>query len=159
MSNSMQLEHVHPDTLKPYPNNPHTHPKSQLKQIKASLLANGVIGAILVDETSEIINGEAVWRVSKEIGLQSLPVLRVYGLTEIQKRKLRIGLNKHADNAEWDADALRVEITDTGSLRPLAARSRGSARIFSSSTIPPNPTKLFRTCDALVPITGFLRPR
>ena len=112
MSNSMHLEHVHPDTLKPYPNNPHTHPKSQLKQIKVSLLANGVVGAILVDEFSVIINGEAVWRVSKEIGLQSIPVLRLFGLTEVQKRKLRIGLNKHADNAEWDADALRVEVTD-----------------------------------------------
>ena len=110
LSNNLHLEFVDPDSLKPYPNNPHKHPKQQIEQLRISLRANGVIPSLLVDENGMIIDGEAVWRAAKLEGITSIPIVRVLGLTETQKRKLRIGLNKHPENAAWDLDELRIEI-------------------------------------------------
>lgn len=110
IANDLSFEFVHPDKLKPYPHTAHRHPKEQIAQLRASIRAHGVVGAIITDEDGEIINGEAVWRAAKAEGKVSIPVIRRHDLSEAQKRALRIGLNKHAQNAEWDLDQLRVEM-------------------------------------------------
>ena len=110
IANDLSFEFVHPDTLKPYPGTAHRHPKEQIAQLRTSIRAHGVVGAVITDEDGEIINGEAVWRAAKAEGKISIPVIRRHGLSDAQKRALRIGLNKHAQNAEWDLDQLRIEI-------------------------------------------------
>jgi len=108
--NNVLLEFTNADDLKPYPNNPHKHPKEQLEQVRASIRAYGVVGAVAADEDGVIINGELVWQAAKLEGKSSIPVLRLLGLSESQKRELRIGLNKHQHNADWDTEQLRLEI-------------------------------------------------
>jgi DNA modification methylase len=108
--NHLQFESVHPDSLKPYPTNTHTHSKRQIEQIRGSIRTFGTVRPIIVDDEDNILDGEAVWRAAKLEGKTSIPVLRVFGLTETQKRAIRIALNKHPQNADWDLDQLRVEM-------------------------------------------------
>jgi hypothetical protein len=110
MLNSLVLEHVDTDVLKPYANNPHKHPKKQIEQIRSSIRANGVARPVIADEKYEILDGEAVWVATMAEGLEAIPVIRVFGLSETQKRQLRIGLNKHPHNADWDVELLRHEV-------------------------------------------------
>ena len=108
--NNLLFEFANPDNLKPYPNNPHKHPKDQIEQVRASIRAYGLARAVVVDEESVIIDGEATWQAAKLEGKTSIPVLRLLGLSETEKRELRIGLNKHPLNADWDVEQLRIEI-------------------------------------------------
>ena len=108
--NNMLFEFVNPNSLRPYPGNPHKHPKQQIEHIRASIRANRVVRPILTDEDGIIIDGEAVWRAAILEGLTSIPIVRLFGLSETQKRELRIGLNKHPLNADWDVEQLRLEI-------------------------------------------------
>jgi DNA modification methylase len=108
--NNLSFELAHPDSLKPYPNNPHKHPKSQIEQIRASIRAHGIVRPVLADDKRIIIDGEAVLRAAKLEGKTAIPTLRIFGLSETQKRELRIGLNKHPHNADWDTEQLRLEI-------------------------------------------------
>ena len=108
--NNLLFELVNPDSLKPYPNNPHKHPKQQIEQVRASIRAYGIVRPVVVDEEGTIIDGEALWQAAKGEGKASIPVLRLLGLSDTQKRELRIGLNKHPHNADWDVEQLRIEI-------------------------------------------------
>jgi len=108
--NNLLFEFANPGNLKPYPANPHKHPKEQIGQIRASIRAYGVVRPVVTDEEGVIIDGEAVWRAAKGEGKASIPVLRLLGLSETQKRELRIGLNRHPRHADWDTEQLRLEI-------------------------------------------------
>ena len=108
--NNMVLNFVDPASLKAYPGNPHKHPRQQIEQLRASIRANDVLPRVIVDDNDVIIDGEALWRATMLEGKSSMPVIRVFGLSDVQKRKLRIGLNKHAQNGDWALDELRLEI-------------------------------------------------
>ena len=108
--NNQLSEFANPDGLRPYPKNPHKHPKEQIAQIRASIRAYGIVRPVVADEKGTIIDGEALWRAAKLEGLASIPVFRLFGLSETAKSELRIGLNKHPQNADWDLEQLRLEI-------------------------------------------------
>jgi DNA modification methylase len=103
------FEWVDPGSLKPYPGNPHKHPKEQIEQIRGSIRAYGFARPVVADEDGVLLDGEAVWRAAKLEG-KAVPTYRIFGLSETQKRELRIGLNKHGQNADWDAEQLRIEL-------------------------------------------------
>ena len=50
------------------------------------------------------------------MGLAELPVITLSGLSEIQKRTLRIADNKIALNAGWDLEILQLELGELGSI-------------------------------------------
>jgi DNA modification methylase len=110
--NNLLFQLVNSDSLKPYQNNPHKHPKQQMEQIRASIRAYGIVRPIVVDDEGTIIDGEALWQAAKLEGRTSIPTLRLLGLSETQKREIRIGLNKHPHNADWDLEQLRIEIQE-----------------------------------------------
>ena len=110
--NDLLFEFVNPDSLRPYPNNPHKHPREQIEQLRASIRAYGAVRPVVVDEEGTYIDGEALGRAAKLEGKSSIPVIRLFGLSETQKRELRIGLNAHPLNADWDIEQLRLEIEE-----------------------------------------------
>ncbi|HUK06815.1 MAG TPA: DNA methyltransferase [Stellaceae bacterium] len=110
IQNYLTFEWVTPDSLKPYPNNPHKHSKKQIEQVQASIRLFRIARPIIADEEGNIIDGEAVRKAALLEGVTPIPAFRLFGLSETQKRALRIGLNKHPLNADWDVELLRLEI-------------------------------------------------
>ena len=53
---------------------------------------------------------------AKAMGLAEVPTIHIAGLSETQKRALRIADNKITLGAGWDLDVLRLELTELGSL-------------------------------------------
>ena len=94
--------------LQPYARNSRTHSDAQVAQLAASIREFGFTNPVLVDEVGEIIAGH--WRVlaAQQLGLADVPVVRLAGLSEQQRRAYVIADNKLALNAGWD-DALLAE--------------------------------------------------
>ena len=102
--------------LKPDPRNARTHPKRQIEQLRASILQFGFTNPVLVDEESVLIAGHGRLRAAKDIGLPTVPAIQLAGLSEAQKKALRLADNKIALNAGWDLEILKLELGDIGTL-------------------------------------------
>lgn len=99
-------------SLVPDPRNARTHPKRQIEQIVASIRAFGFTNPILADPEGNLIAGHGRLRAAKELGLAEVPVIELVGLTEPQKRALRLADNKIALNAGWDVEILKLELAE-----------------------------------------------
>jgi DNA modification methylase len=98
--------------LKPDPRNARTHPKKQIEQLCASIRSFGFTNPVLVDEAGVLIAGHGRLRAAKELGLATVPVIELLGLTEAQKKALRLADNKIALNAGWDLEILKLELAE-----------------------------------------------
>src|SRR3954463_7139469 len=83
-------------TLRPDPRNARTHPKQQVDQIVASIRQFGFVSPILTDPDGRIIAGHGRLIAAKTLGLAEVPTIQISGLSETQKRALRIADNKIA---------------------------------------------------------------
>jgi DNA modification methylase len=104
--------------LRPNKRNARTHPKRQIRQLTKVIQRYGWTYPILVDETFEIICGHARWEAAKELGLKSVPIQVMRGLSDAEKRALAIADNKIAANAGWDRSVLAAELGELASLLP-----------------------------------------
>src|SRR6202163_2602349 len=102
--------------LIPDPRNARTHPKRQIDQIRTSIEAFGFTNPILADPEGHIIAGHGRLQAARLMGLAEVPVITLSGLSETQKRALRIADNKIALNASWDLEILQLELGELASL-------------------------------------------
>jgi ParB/Sulfiredoxin domain len=102
--------------IKPNPRNARTHSKKQIRQIADSISAFGFLVPVLVDETSTTLGGHGRIEAAKLLGLEKVPVIRVKGLSEAQKRALLLADNKIAANAGWDRAHLAIELPELAEL-------------------------------------------
>jgi DNA modification methylase len=98
--------------LTPDPRNARTHSKKQVAQIAKSITAFGFTNPVLADEHGNLIAGHGRLRAAKELGLDTVPVIALAGLSEPQKKALRLADNKIALNAGWDTEILKLELAD-----------------------------------------------
>lgn len=110
MSNNFRL--VETDKLIPYARNARTHSQEQVKQIQASLREFGFINPILIDKDYNIIAGHGRLLAAKAEGLTKVPCVLIEHLTEAQKRAYILADNKIAENAGWDTEMLKIELTE-----------------------------------------------
>jgi DNA modification methylase len=108
----LQVVYRRPESLTPDPRNARTHPRRQIDQIVASIRAFGFTNPILADPEGRLIAGHGRLRAAKEMGLTEVPVIELAGLTEGQKKALRLADNKIALNAGWDVEILKLELSE-----------------------------------------------
>lgn len=108
----LSVQYTAVETLKPDVRNARTHSKAQIKQIVASIREFGFTNPILIDPEGGIIAGHGRLRAAKALELDEVPTITLAGLSEPQKRALRLADNKIALSAGWDLDILRVELAD-----------------------------------------------
>jgi DNA modification methylase len=102
--------------LIPDPRNARTHPKGQIDQLKASIDAFGFTNPILADPDGHIIAGHGRLQAARAMGITEVPTITLSGLSDIQKRALRIADNKIALNAGWDLEILQQELGELASI-------------------------------------------
>jgi DNA modification methylase len=139
--------------LIPDPRNARTHPKRQIEQLKASIAEFGFTNPILADPGGHIIAGHGRLLAARAMGLAEVPTIILSGLSETQKRALRLADNKIALNAGWDLEILQKELGELASLNvdidpTLTGFSTGEIDVILGSAddpddevIPPVPTK------------------
>src|SRR5262245_5327080 len=104
------VEQVLISSLKPYPTNPRTHTRKQIRQIAESIRTFGWTNPVLVDADGRIIAGHGRVEAAKLLGAPQVPVLRIDDLTEAQIKAYVIADNKLAELAGWDAEILANEL-------------------------------------------------
>ena len=102
--------------LRPDPRNARTHSKKQIQQLCTSIEQFGFTNPVLVDEAGVLIAGHGRLRAAKDLGLTSVPTIELLGLTEAQKKALRLADNKIALNAGWDLEILKLELVEIATL-------------------------------------------
>ena len=102
--------------LIPYARNARTHSEEQVAEIAASIREFGFTNPILVDGENGIIAGHGRLLAARKLGMTSVPVIELAGMSEAQKRAYVIADNKLALNAGWDTDLLGLELTELDAL-------------------------------------------
>jgi DNA modification methylase len=97
-------------TLQPYPKNPRTHSKKQIRQIADSIRRFGFTNPVLVSDDDEIIAGHGRVEAARLLQMASVPAVRLSHLNAAQRRAYVIADNKLALNAGWDHELLAVEL-------------------------------------------------
>jgi DNA modification methylase len=67
---------------------------------------------IVVDATTRVVSGWAMVAAAKQVGLGEVPAVTLHDLSEAQLRMLRLALNRLTEDAAWDEQALRLELTE-----------------------------------------------
>lgn len=107
---ALKIEYVPVGDLKEYARNARTHDVDQVAQIAASISEFGFTNPVLIDENNELIAGHGRTQAAITIGLQEVPAIRLEGLSDAQKRALRISDNSIALNSGWDLELLAQEV-------------------------------------------------
>lgn len=97
--------------LIPYVNNSRTHSEQQVQQVASSIKEFGFTNPILIDESDGIIAGHGRLLAAQKLKLDEVPTITLEGLTEAQRKAYVIADNQLALNADWDIDALKVEVS------------------------------------------------
>lgn len=108
----LNIQNVALNQIRAYAKNAKNHPESQIQQIAASIRQFGFNNPILVDENLEVIAGHGRVAAAQILGLDTVPVIRLTHLSEVQKRAYRLADNKIAENGGWNVDLLRLEISE-----------------------------------------------
>lgn len=104
------IEHIFIAHLTAWEGNAQTHPASQVRQIAKSIQEFGWTAPVLIDETNTVLAGHGRVMAARYLGMDTVPCLRIAGLTQDQKRAYVLADNQLTKNGVWDLDILREEI-------------------------------------------------
>jgi DNA modification methylase len=96
--------------------NSRTHSAKQIRQIANSIVAFGFTNPLLITEDGMLIAGEGRYKAAQLLGLTTVPVIVLAGLSPARQRALLIADNKIAENAGWDRERLAIEIPELAGL-------------------------------------------
>ena len=106
---NLKVEYVPAGSVKPYAGNAKLHPAEQVEQIKHSIEEFGFNDPIAVWH-DEIIEGHGRLLAANELGMKKIPVIRLDGLTDEQRRGYILAHNKLTMNSGFDPELLAVEL-------------------------------------------------
>jgi DNA modification methylase len=107
---SRQIEMMPTAALKPYAGNARCHSKKQVRQIADSIRRFGFTNPVLISDQREIIAGHGRVMAAKELGLDTVPTLKLSYMTAAERRAYVLADNKLALNAGWDVEILATEL-------------------------------------------------
>jgi DNA modification methylase len=118
------------DRIIPYPDNPKLHPPAQVKKLAALFLQFGIDQPIVVDEGGVILKGHGRRLAAIEAAMTEFPVVQHHGLSDADKRAMRIEDNALPLLGTWDPQKLPLEM---GKLRmagyPMSRLSFSEAQL------------------------------
>ena len=106
---NLKIEYVKLSEIKPYSGNAKTHPRDQIEQIKKSINEVGFNDPIGVWH-GEIVEGHGRYMAAQELGLDTVPIIRLDSLTDEQRRAYALIHNKLTMNSDFDFDLLNIEL-------------------------------------------------
>ena len=105
----LKIEYVPIDSIKPYSKNAKLHPQEQIEQIKKSIEEFGNCDPIGI-WNGEVVEGHGRLMALKEMGADTVPVIRLDHLTDEQRRAYALVHNKLTMNSPFDDGILSEEL-------------------------------------------------
>lgn len=110
MPNILPTQLAEPTLLKPYPGNPRKRTRAGIRKIATSIGKYGFTQPIVCDEDWVILAGHGRLEAALSLKLETVPVVRIVGLTESEKVGLRIADNRVSEESSWATDLLAIEL-------------------------------------------------
>lgn len=107
----LSIEYLPIDAITPYDGNAKEHPESQVDQIVDSIRQFGFNDPIAIDENGTLIEGHGRLLAARKMGLDTVPVIRIEGLTDEQKRAYTLVHNQLTMNSGFDLYMLQEELS------------------------------------------------
>lgn len=109
---TVEYEHgrIAVSSLTKYSRNARTHSAAQVSQLAASIREWGFTNPVLIDEANVLVAGHGRVLAAEVIGLETVPFIRLAGLTDQQRRAYVLADNKLALNSGWDDALLKAEM-------------------------------------------------
>jgi hypothetical protein len=106
-----QIEQVATASLVPYAKNSKKHDAAQVAAIAGSIREFGFNNPVLIDADNGIIAGHGRTLAAHQLGLATVPCLRLTHLTDSQRRAYILADNRLAEiGGGWDSDMLAAEL-------------------------------------------------
>lgn len=106
----LKVEYMNTADLKPYANNAKIHTAEQIEQIKKSIQEFGMNDPIAIWKNNEIIEGHGRLIACSELGIDKVPVIRLDGLTDEQRKAYMLVHNKLTMNTGFEWSVLQEEL-------------------------------------------------
>lgn len=113
-SETLSLSSREIDSLRLDESNLKIHTEVQIEQLMASIREFGFNDPVGVDERDFVLEGHGRIEAARRLGMLSVPVIVVTGLSDIEKRAYAIAHNQTGMNTGMDREAVRNEFTDLG---------------------------------------------
>lgn len=105
----LKIEYVPIEDIRPYANNAKTHPAEQIEQIKKSIEQFGFNDPIAIWH-DEVVEGHGRLIAATEMGIDTVPIIRLDNLTDEQRRAYGLVHNKLTMNSGFNFDLLQMEL-------------------------------------------------
>jgi ParB/RepB/Spo0J family partition protein len=140
---SLFVEYLPIDAIEIDPRNPREHSNKQIKQIAKSIKSFGFNVPAIIDRDNKILAGHGRLLAAQSIGMNEIPIIRLYALSEAQARAFSIADNKLCENSSWNEQLLEeiflelsdldlnFSLDDTGCWRRRINASTEKLRLFS----------------------------
>lgn len=112
----LKIEYVPIETIKPYAGNAKLHPQEQIDQIKKSIELMGFDDPIAIWKNGEIIEGHGRLIAAQQLGMATVPIIRLDDLTDEQRRSYALIHNKLTMNSGFDAEVLELELAEISTI-------------------------------------------
>lgn len=112
VSNSprLKIEYLSTTSLTPNTSNPRQHTARQISKVARSIDNFGFLIPCLIDDENRILAGNARIAAAVQLGMATVPVIRVRHLSEAEQRAFIIADNRLSELASWDETLLRQEL-------------------------------------------------
>lgn len=138
----LQIVYLPPGELTPYEHNARKHAEEDLATIRASVKEFGFRDPIAVwGPNNIIVEGHGRQIVAQEMGLETVPVIRLDDMTDEQRRAYALAHNKTAEMSGWDFTELEAELAE------LEMDFDMSEFGFTDDALPPIPDNLDADTD------------
>ena len=148
---ALEIVYLPPGELKPYERNARKHEPADIEQIKQSILLDGFNDPIGIwGGENLIVEGHGRQIAAMELGLETVPCIRLDHMTDEQRRDYAIRHNRTAELSSWDEinleferQELEVKGFDMQGLRfdELFEPEKKAPEALVEDTVPPAPKK------------------
>ena len=107
---NLKIEYLPVEDLVPYQNNARKHTNTDVSAIAKSIEMFGFDDPIGIWKGNVIIEGHGRLMAAKQLGMETVPVIRLDHLTDEERRSYALVHNKSAELSEWDFDLLDEEL-------------------------------------------------
>lgn len=106
----MKIENIDIKDITPYAKNAKKHTKKQIKQIEQSIEEFGFNDPIAIDDKGVVIEGHGRLMAAQNLGYETVPCIRISGLSDQQKKAYILVHNKLTMNTGFDTELLAEEL-------------------------------------------------
>lgn len=107
----LEVVYLPVDSLTPYENNTRKHSPDDIEAIKQSIQHVGFLDPLGIwGPNNLIVEGHGRQIAAKELGMETVPCIRLDHLTEEQRKEYAIRHNRTAELSAWDFGKLEEEL-------------------------------------------------